>query len=498
MTATAKTAAPAKVSAPAKTPKAAPKVGGQPRHATLDVRWLDVWRIIPDPDNERPYPTLENDPDLQGLMDNIRERGLMEPLLVYADAEVEGYVLLSGHRRHAAVSALGWARVMVRTTDRPESAANRHLDRLTSNLQRKGVGPIETARTLQRILQVAPAMTQTALAQQLGMSQPRAANYLRLLDLPPEVQTLLDEGKLTMGHALALLGVEGAHYKYDWKKSGPDAYTPDMDRAAHIAHYAKFAVANGLSVRDLEKAVENANTNSRYARTARENALTQEAETKVEMQRIERANEAHNLEVVKAVAEGKPAPPLPPELDAASQELASRLEREQLRQQREAENVRNEQRRKVAQETVRQALAFSVSDHSQLKLLRLAAMGLLDWAYRYSKPDGLPAKQQVISQIEKAKFQAGLLELMCKIAAANVNVDWQGMVRNSDYSAGFGYSTWADGQFQLNKLIEAAWAAQGLADDPPTAEPPSGDPFPEPALSEDEMNDLPSEVANHG
>lgn len=436
----------------------APKVGGNNKHSRLDVRWADTTLILADPDNERPYPTLENDPDLQGLMDNIRERGLLDPLLVYEGDG--GYILLSGHRRHAALRALGWARVMVRLTDRPESAANRHLDRLTSNLQRKDVGPIEAAQTLKSILHEAPDMTQAALAAQLGWSQPKVAKLLGMLDLPEEARALVADGSLSAGHAAALAGVK--HPEYAW--SGPKG---TVEQA--VVTYAKKAAAEGWPVRKLEQYVKQMEEFAKERIEGQQREVERDRMQAEEAARLHKLREAHDVEAVKAVAAGRPAPPLPPELDEAAQRSARDARYEEEGRKHAIRQEWREKRTAVAKDVLAQKLAFDgLRDgvNVPLPLLRVAVTAFANRiiAQKYSLPATAarqpPNQANVSRRIVKGDY-ANLVSLVIELGLCEVGLNWQGGDVYDNAA-----SKYANGLFGLMPAVKQAWAEKGLLDDP--------------------------------
>lgn len=134
---------------------------------------------------------------------SIREHGVLQPVLVRPMPD--GYELVAGERRWRAAAAAGMKTI---------PALVRHLDdrgsleaALVENLQRDNLNPLERAAAYRR-LQDEFHLTQEAVAQRVGRSQPSIANTLRLLALPPEVQASLSAGRITEGHARALLAIE--------------------------------------------------------------------------------------------------------------------------------------------------------------------------------------------------------------------------------------------------------------------------------------------------
>ncbi|MDR7518687.1 MAG: ParB/RepB/Spo0J family partition protein [Armatimonadota bacterium] len=140
---------------------------------------------------------------LSELEASIREHGVLQPVLVRpAGGE---YELVAGERRWRAAAAAG-----LRTIP----AMVRHLDdrsaleaALVENLQREDLGPLERARAYRRLIEDF-GMSQEDVARRVGRSQPSVANTLRLLSLPGEVQASLEAGRISEGHARALLTVQ--------------------------------------------------------------------------------------------------------------------------------------------------------------------------------------------------------------------------------------------------------------------------------------------------
>lgn len=164
------------------------------------------------------------------LADSIREVGLLQPVLVRADAE-GGYELIAGERRWRAARRAGLQSIpaLVRTTD--DSSALEHA--LVENLHRDDLNALEEAAAYQQLIEDFN-LTHEQVATRVGRSRVTITNMLRLLQLPPAIQRLLSEGRLDAGHARALLG------------------TPDR---AFQEQLARRAVDDGMSVREVENAV---------------------------------------------------------------------------------------------------------------------------------------------------------------------------------------------------------------------------------------------------
>ncbi len=156
-------------------------------------------------DEIRPNPfqprSLFDEEDLKSLAASIRASGVLQPLVVRPrDGAFE---LVAGERRLRAAKLAGLARVpvVVRETD---DRAMLQLA-LVENVQRRDLNPMEKARSFRQLQQL-NAWTQDQAAEAVGLSRPTVANFIRLLDLPPEVQEAVSRGTISMGHARALLG----------------------------------------------------------------------------------------------------------------------------------------------------------------------------------------------------------------------------------------------------------------------------------------------------
>ncbi|MFO7245610.1 MAG: ParB/RepB/Spo0J family partition protein [Thermaerobacter sp.] len=142
---------------------------------------------------------------LEELAASIRSHGVVQPVVVVPAGD--GYVLVAGERRWRAARLAGLAEVpaLVRDLD-PRTMTEVAL---VENLQREDLTPIEEAYAYQA-LQEEFGLTQEEIAQRVGKSRSQVANTLRLLALDPEVQALVDSGRLSFGHAKVLLSVASA------------------------------------------------------------------------------------------------------------------------------------------------------------------------------------------------------------------------------------------------------------------------------------------------
>ena len=167
---------------------------------------------------------------LNDLAASIKVQGVMQPILarVLADGDFE---IIAGERRWRAAQIAGLSHVPVLVRKVPDNAALAMA--LIENIQREDLSPLEEANGIQRLIEEFQMTHQTA-ADAVGRSRSAASNLLRLLKLPQAVQTLLAQGDLDMGHARALLALEGA-------------------QQITLAHKI---VAHKLSVRETEKLIQ--------------------------------------------------------------------------------------------------------------------------------------------------------------------------------------------------------------------------------------------------
>jgi ParB family chromosome partitioning protein len=186
------------------------------------VRTLPVEQLQPG----RFQPRRHFDPEeMQPLIDSVREKGVLQPLLVRRLEGTEIYEIIAGERRWRAAQAakLHEVPVVVREFDDREALEVA----LVENVQRQDLTPLEEAEGYKRLIDEF-GHTQEDLAQAVGKSRSHIANMLRLLGLPDEVKQLLESRALSAGHARALIGAE--------------------DPVA----LAQQIVARGLTVRDTE------------------------------------------------------------------------------------------------------------------------------------------------------------------------------------------------------------------------------------------------------
>ena len=167
---------------------------------------------------------------LQELADSIRAQGIVQPIVV-RNLNADKYEIVAGERRWRAAQLAGLQEVPVVIKDIDDRAAM--AIGLIENIQREDLNPLEEAEALKRLIDEF-TMTHQQIADAVGKSRATVSNLLRLIDLQPEVKKMLAGGQLEMGHARALLALEGNN---------------------QVAA-AKKIVAAGLTVRAAEKLVK--------------------------------------------------------------------------------------------------------------------------------------------------------------------------------------------------------------------------------------------------
>lgn len=144
---------------------------------------------------------------LQELSDSIRKNGIMQPILVRKRGAGEPYEIIAGERRWRAAKLAGLNEVPVIIKEIDDQQALELA--LIENIQRQDLTPLEEASGYQRLIDEF-SYTQEELASTVGKSRSHVANLLRLLSLPEKIKSYLDDDKLTMGHARALLNAKDA------------------------------------------------------------------------------------------------------------------------------------------------------------------------------------------------------------------------------------------------------------------------------------------------
>lgn len=173
-----------------------------------------------------------DDESIQLLADSISIHGVLQPIIVRENSQFPGtYEIIAGERRWRAAKMAGLSDIPVVLVDADDLKIAQIS--LVENIQRENLNPVEEAFAYQALIERFN-LTQEQLSREVGKSRSAIANMLRLIDLPDEVLALLKEGKLSNGHARAILGLD------------------DDDKMVLLA---EKTVEKDLSVREVEKIV---------------------------------------------------------------------------------------------------------------------------------------------------------------------------------------------------------------------------------------------------
>ena len=165
------------------------------------LKALPISDIYPNPFQ----PRIEfSDEELAELSQSIAENGLIQPIIV-RKSDIIGYELIAGERRLRACKRLGMTEIPAVVKEVTDQESRKQA--IIENLQRSNLNPIEEAKAYRSLINEL-AYSHEELAKAMGKSRPYISNTLRLLQLPQEIQTSIENGKLSQGHARALLAVE--------------------------------------------------------------------------------------------------------------------------------------------------------------------------------------------------------------------------------------------------------------------------------------------------
>lgn len=195
-------------------------------NAASSIRISDI-----EPRSDQPRKTFEREP-LENLADSIAQFGVLQPIVVRESALLQGtYEILAGERRWRAAKMAGLNEIPAVILEGDDLKAAQVA--VIENVQREDLNPIEEALAYNTLIERFD-LTQEQVAKQVGKSRSAVTNLLRLLDLPDEVLEMVRDGKLSAGHARALLGLKNQE---------------------QMASLAEKIVEKELSVRDVEKTI---------------------------------------------------------------------------------------------------------------------------------------------------------------------------------------------------------------------------------------------------
>ncbi|RMG56226.1 MAG: ParB/RepB/Spo0J family partition protein [Acidobacteria bacterium] len=199
---------------------------------TREGQLMEIDIDLIDPNQYQPRTRFDSE-KLAELAQSIRQNGIVQPLLVRRNGF--RYQLISGERRWRAAQMAGLTKIPAVVHDIPDDKVLELS--LIENIQREDLNPIEEAFAFQRLIDEL-GLTQEEVARRVGRDRTSVTNYLRLLKLPEDIQRLVEEEKLSMGHARALLGLNSVKLQ---------------------RQLARQVVKKGLSVRETERAVQKLN-----------------------------------------------------------------------------------------------------------------------------------------------------------------------------------------------------------------------------------------------
>lgn len=181
----------------------------------------------------QPRQQIHNE-GLEQLAESIKSQGVLQPIVVRAKKDGAGYEIVAGERRWRAAQLAGLAKIPALVRDIPDNAALAVA--LIENIQREELNPVEEALALKRLADEL-GLTHLQVAEAVGKSRASVTNTLRLLSLNADVQKLLELGQIEMGHARALLALQGQMQ----------------------SQVARTVATRGLSVRETERLVAKIN-----------------------------------------------------------------------------------------------------------------------------------------------------------------------------------------------------------------------------------------------
>ena len=230
----------------------------------LEDHEVEISRIMPNPHQPRFH---FDETKLQELANSIKEHGIIQPIVVSKNAQ-NSFEIIAGERRFQAAKLAGLLKVPVVVRDVTEQQKLELA--IIENIQRHDLNPVEEARSYQKLIDEFD-LSQEEASIKLGKSRSSVANKLRILSLPVEIQKALMEGKITEGHAKAILAIEN----------------PEKQKALY-----ELILKSGLTVRQTEEKTKEVSvrTHKRLVNVdpeqkALEDNLSQALKTKVKLQK---------------------------------------------------------------------------------------------------------------------------------------------------------------------------------------------------------------------
>src|SRR5215207_222841 len=198
--------------------------------ATTSEEMVEIDLDLIEPNNFQPRTSFDEE-RLEQLAQSIRANGIIQPLLVRR-LSTDRYQLVAGERRWRAAQRAGLQRVPAVVRAIPDDKLLELA--LIENIQRQELNAIEEAHAYKRLIETL-GLTQETVAQRVGRDRTFVTNYLRLLRLPEDLQKLVEENQISMGHARALLGID------------------DVEKQRQVA---QLIIDRGLSVRETERTIK--------------------------------------------------------------------------------------------------------------------------------------------------------------------------------------------------------------------------------------------------
>ncbi len=194
------------------------------------VQEIKIKDLRPNP--YQPRKTFQQDA-IDELKASIIEHGILQPLIVRKS--IKGYEIVVGERRYRAAKEAKLTSVPAVVREFTEQQMMELA--VLENLQREDLNPIEEGQAYQTLMDKLN-LTQEEVAKRLGKSRPHVANHIRLLSLPPKIQELISDGKISMGHGRALLGLR---------------------KKANLPMVVEKVIKESMNVRQLEKWIQQLN-----------------------------------------------------------------------------------------------------------------------------------------------------------------------------------------------------------------------------------------------
>ena len=231
-------------------PSTSPSIEGSYYAETTGYQEVPIGSISVNPYQPR---DVFNEDALNSLSLSIREVGVLQPVLIRRKTS-DTFELIAGERRWRAAKRAGLEQIPAIVRDVEDLTSLEHA--LVENLHRQDLGPLEEAAAYQQLIDDFQ-LSQESVAKRVGKSRPTIANALRLLQLPSSVQGFLMDGRLTAGHARALLGLSSRQ---------------EQDQLANRI------IEENLTVREIEKIVRDGNVSTKGKKKAPVNKSVAELE----------------------------------------------------------------------------------------------------------------------------------------------------------------------------------------------------------------------------